>query len=181
VHAPTEEKTIRDEKMVDAFYEYLNKAYNEAPVSDVKIILGDFNAKVGRENRFSWTIGNESSHSTFSNNGIKLDLFAASNNIVVRSTFLPQKDIHKGTWRIPNRGPLNSSTNGNSTTNPAAIYIQLVMQIYIQHVLIAGRFFSSITNIRSCRITAHTSDHFLVKVDYKCRLSKLSRASRNKV
>jgi hypothetical protein len=81
--------------MVDAFYENLNNAHNEAPASDVKMILGNFNAKVEKENRFSGTIGKESLYSTCSNNGIRLVQFAASNNIVVRSTFFPERIFKK--------------------------------------------------------------------------------------
>ena len=35
----------------------------------MKILLGDFNAKVGRENIFEPTIGNESLHRDNNNNG----------------------------------------------------------------------------------------------------------------
>jgi hypothetical protein len=102
---------------------------------------------------------------------------------VVRSTYFPRKDIHKRTWRIPNQGSPNPSTNGKSITNPAAnthtagagrnVKREQVIANQIDHVLIAERFFTSITNIRSCRTTAHTSDHFLVRVDYKCRLPEI--------
>ncbi|KDR10118.1 hypothetical protein L798_00188 [Zootermopsis nevadensis] len=33
----------------DIFYYYLEKAYNVCPSYDMKIILGDINAKAGRE------------------------------------------------------------------------------------------------------------------------------------
>jgi hypothetical protein len=37
----------------------------------MKILLGDFSAKVGREDVFKPTIGNESLHETSNDNGIK--------------------------------------------------------------------------------------------------------------
>jgi hypothetical protein len=37
----------------------------------MKIILGDFNAKVGRENIFKPTIGNESLHESSNDNGVR--------------------------------------------------------------------------------------------------------------
>jgi hypothetical protein len=40
--APTEDK---DEEQKENFYDELEKAYDECPRSDVKLILGDFNAK----------------------------------------------------------------------------------------------------------------------------------------
>jgi hypothetical protein len=45
----------------------------------MKILLGDFNAKVGRENIFKPTIGNESLHQDSNNNGVRIINFATSN------------------------------------------------------------------------------------------------------
>ena len=60
-HAPTEDK---DDDVKDAFYEKLQAVYNQAPERDVKILLGDFNAKVGRETIYRPTIGMHSLHET---------------------------------------------------------------------------------------------------------------------
>jgi len=38
----------------------------------MKILLGDFSAKVGRENIFKPTIGNESLHQDSNNNGVRI-------------------------------------------------------------------------------------------------------------
>jgi hypothetical protein len=38
----------------------------------MKVLLGDFNAKVGRENIFELTIGNESLHQDSNNNGVRI-------------------------------------------------------------------------------------------------------------
>ena len=59
VLAPSEDK-CDDSK--DSFYEELEKGFNHFPRYHMKILLGDFNAKVGRENIFKPTIGNESLH-----------------------------------------------------------------------------------------------------------------------
>jgi hypothetical protein len=56
VHAPTEDK-IYDIK--DRFYEELEQEFYKFPRYHLKILLGDFNAKVGREDIFKLTIGNE--------------------------------------------------------------------------------------------------------------------------
>jgi hypothetical protein len=42
----------------------------------MKILLGDFNAKVGRENIFKTTIGQESLHQDSNDNGVRLVNFA---------------------------------------------------------------------------------------------------------
>jgi exonuclease III len=59
VHAPTEDK-IDDTK--DRFCEELEHVFDKFPKYHMKILLGDFNAKVDREDIFKQTIGNESSH-----------------------------------------------------------------------------------------------------------------------
>jgi hypothetical protein len=44
----------------------------------MKILLGDFNAKVGRENIFKTTIGNESLHEISNDSGVRVVKFATS-------------------------------------------------------------------------------------------------------
>jgi hypothetical protein len=63
----------------------------------MKILLGDFNAKVGREDIFKPTIGNESLHEISNNNGIRVVNFATSKNIRVKSTMFSHRNIHKYT------------------------------------------------------------------------------------
>jgi len=52
----------------------------------MKILLGDFNAKVGRENSFKPTIGNESLHQDSNDNVVRIVNFATSKNLVLKST-----------------------------------------------------------------------------------------------
>ena len=56
VHAPSEEKSD-DSK--DSFYVELEKVSDHFPQHHMKSLLGDFHAKVGRENIFKPTIGRE--------------------------------------------------------------------------------------------------------------------------
>ena len=46
MHAPTEEK---EELEKEAYYQKVEDIYNLRPSNDIKIVLGDWNAKVGRE------------------------------------------------------------------------------------------------------------------------------------
>jgi hypothetical protein len=57
VHAPTEDKT---DDVKDSFYEELERLFHKFPKYHMKVLLGDFNAKVGREVIFKPTIENES-------------------------------------------------------------------------------------------------------------------------
>ncbi|XP_038118371.1 uncharacterized protein LOC119769557 [Culex quinquefasciatus] len=100
VHCPHEEKTD-DEK--EAFYATLEEVYDGCPRQDVKIIIGDMNARFGREEMFRPTIGPESLHAVTNDNGQRCIDFAASRGMVVRSTYFPRKDIHKATWTSPDQ------------------------------------------------------------------------------
>lgn len=58
-HAPTEDK---DDNVKTAFYNKLEKVIDKLPRYDMKIILGDFNAKVGKESYYQPIIGKHSLH-----------------------------------------------------------------------------------------------------------------------
>jgi hypothetical protein len=75
VHASTEDK-IDDIK--DRFYEEQEQAFDKFPKNHMEILLGDFNAKVGRKDIFKHTTGNESLHAISNDNGVRAVNFATS-------------------------------------------------------------------------------------------------------
>jgi hypothetical protein len=66
----------------------------------MKILMGDFNAKVGREDIFKPIIDNEGLHEASNDNGVRVVNFATLKNLIVKSTF-PYCDIHKHIWTSP--------------------------------------------------------------------------------
>jgi len=56
---------------VKELYKLLEQNINPIANSDFKIILGDFNVKVGKEDIYKPTTGNESLHNETNNNGKK--------------------------------------------------------------------------------------------------------------
>jgi len=96
-HAPTEEK---DEDQKDLFYATLTDVF-APPTSSIKIVLGDFNAKLGREICDRNVVGNHRLHENKNDNGAKLIDFAVGNGLVIESTMLPKKDIYKYIWVFP--------------------------------------------------------------------------------
>jgi len=58
------------------------------------ILLGDFNAKVGRENIFKPTTGNESLCQDSNDNVVRIVNFVTSKNLV-KSMVFPQRNIRK--------------------------------------------------------------------------------------
>ena len=121
----------------------------------MKILLGNFNAKVGRENIFKPTIGNESLHQDSNDNGVRLVNFATSKNLVVKSTMFPHHSIHKYTWTSP---------DGNTHNQ-------------IDHVLIDRRRQSSVLDVRSFRGADCDSDHYLVVAKLRERLAVNKKAA----
>jgi len=106
----------------------------------MKMLLGEFNAKVGRENIFKPTIGQESLHQDSNDNGVRLVNFATSQNLVVKSKILPHRNIHKYTWTSPDGKTHNQ----------------------IDHVLIDRRWHSSVLDLRSFRGADCDIDHYLM-------------------
>jgi exonuclease III len=100
-HAPTEDKLEEDKK---EFYEHLETVYRRSPRHDVKIIMGDMNAKIGREQNFISTIGKHSRHEESNDNGLRLVNSAASLNMTSARTCFEHKNIHKVTWVSPEAG-----------------------------------------------------------------------------
>jgi hypothetical protein len=65
VHVPTEEKY---DESKETFYEKLDQIYHRAPAHDRKIIIGDLNAKIGKEELFRPTTGKWSLHDISNDN-----------------------------------------------------------------------------------------------------------------
>jgi exonuclease III len=82
IHVPTEDK-IDDIK--DRFYEELEQVFDKFPKYHMKILLRDLNSKVGREDIFKPTIGNESLHATSNDDGVRVVNFSTSKNLTVKS------------------------------------------------------------------------------------------------
>jgi hypothetical protein len=66
-----------EEEAKDQFYEQLEQAYAACPSYDVKLVMGDANAKVGRETLHQPTIGKHSLHESTNENCLRLVDFAA--------------------------------------------------------------------------------------------------------
>ena len=94
VHAPSDDSQ-------DNFYEEIDRVFDRFRKYHTKILLADFNAKSGREDTFKPTIGNESLHQDSNDNRVRIVNLATSQNLVVKSTMLPDRNIHKYTWTSP--------------------------------------------------------------------------------
>jgi len=75
----------------------MEDVYNGSAGS-IKIIVGDLNAKIGRELEYRATTGGHSLHERTNSNGNMLIDFAIGRGMIIKSTMFPRKDIHKYTW-----------------------------------------------------------------------------------
>jgi exonuclease III/ribosomal protein S28E/S33 len=156
VYAPHNERT-NEEK--DTFYALLEKTYCGCPRNDVKVIIGDVNAQIGREKAFKSIIGSHSLHKESNENGIRLINFAAMMNMVISSTRFQRSNIHKHTY---------APVGGGKKTQ-------------IDHVLVDGRHASDVLNVRTYKATNidiehHDSDHYLLGVKIRARVSNMGRS-----
>jgi hypothetical protein len=92
VHAPTEDK---NDDVKDTFYEKLEQVFHKSPKYHMKILLGDFSDKVGREDIFKPTIGNGSLPKTNNDNIVRVVNFVTSKNLTVKITMFPYRKIYK--------------------------------------------------------------------------------------
>jgi hypothetical protein len=146
VHAPTEDK-IDDVK--DSIYKELKHMFDKFPKCHMKILIGDFNAEVSKEDIFKPTIENESLHEISDNNGVRLVNVATSKNLGVKSTISSDRNIHKYTWTSPDGKTHNQ----------------------IDHILVDRRRHSDVLDVRSFRAADCDSDHYLVVAKVKERLA----------
>jgi hypothetical protein len=93
-HSPCEDKS---DDVKDSFYEELGCVFDQFARYDMKILLVDFNAKIGREDISELTIGNESLHEISNDSGVRIVNFVTFKNLVVKSTMFLHHKIHKYT------------------------------------------------------------------------------------
>jgi hypothetical protein len=149
VPAPTEDKA---DDVKYSFYEELESMFDKFPKYHTKILLGDFNAKLCKEDIFKPTIGNESLHETSNGNGVRLVNLATSKNLRVKSTMFSHHNIHKYTWTAPDGKTRNQ----------------------IDHILVHRRRHLNALDVRPYRAADCDTDHCLVveKVSERLAVNK---------
>ena len=99
---------------------------DKAPNRDILIVMGDFNAKVGRNNASIERIMEREELGDTNENGEELVDFCALNGLSIGGTLFPHEGVHKGTWIFPD----------GLTEN------------HIDHILISRRWRTSLQDVR---------------------------------
>jgi endonuclease/exonuclease/phosphatase family metal-dependent hydrolase len=147
IHTP---RNNSEEEAKDQFYEQLERAYAACLSDDVKLVMGDANAEVGRETVHQPTIGNHSLHESTNENGLRLVDFAAGRQMAIKNTYFMHKRIHLQTWHSPDGPTFNQ----------------------IDHCLIDGRHFSDVIDVMVRRGANIDSDHMLVVIKLRARICR---------
>jgi endonuclease/exonuclease/phosphatase family metal-dependent hydrolase len=145
VHAPTDDESDEIKKQ---FFEDLRKVHDQIHRHDIVILLGDMNAKIGREDVYLPVSGIHTLHDISNKNGELICEYAVVNNMSAMSTKFQHKRIHKGTWIAPDGQTLNQT----------------------DHVIVNKNKSSMIQNVKTMRGLNCDSDHFLVEIIVKHKL-----------
>ena len=121
-------------------------------MQDLIIIMGDLNAKVGGDNSGSDRVMGRHGSSIINENGERLVEFCTINNLVMGGTPFPHREIHKITWCSPNDIDRNQ----------------------IDHLMINGKWRSSLRDVKVRRGANIGSDHHLVTACLKLKLKGAS-------
>ena len=156
VYAPTEDTSEEDK---DTFYEQLQDVLNEIPNHDIKVLMGDLNAKIdNKRDGFRDVVGPYGSARETNDNGERLLSFCSVNGLIIGNTQFQHKKIHKNTWRSPNGIIFNE----------------------IDYICISKEWRRAIKDVKSCRGADVGSDHYLVtaKIQLKLKVLKTQKVSK---
>ncbi|XP_056022059.1 craniofacial development protein 2-like [Ostrea edulis] len=93
-YAPT---YVTQEEEKEDFYSSLQSVLDRTPRRDMKIVMGDLNAKVGDDNTGKVFIMGRHGVGTCNENGELFTDFCSFNDLVIGGTIYPHKKIHKTT------------------------------------------------------------------------------------
>ena len=146
-YAPTNES---EEEVKEEFYHRLLSIIQARPRRNIIITMGDFNAKIGRDNRGYEEVMGQQGLGEMNENGERFANLCAISNLVIGGSFFHHKRIHKATWVSPD----------------------LATENQIDHVCIGKRFRRSLQDVRVRRGADVASDHHLLVARIKLKLKR---------
>lgn len=89
-------------ELKDIFHEALQGEVERTPAQDLLTVMGYLNAMVGSDNTSNERVTGKHGYGRMNENGERLVNFCGINNLAIRGSLFPHKDIHKITWISPN-------------------------------------------------------------------------------
>ena len=148
VYAPTSASSDED---IETFYSDIEGTLAKTGKSDVIILTGDWNAKVGDGNADWKCAMGKYGYGDRNERGERLLEFATAHSLYICNTRFEQKPNRKWTW-----------------TTPDGVHKNMIDLILIQQ-----RWKTSVINCRTFQSADISSDHSLVLCNIKLRLKKL--------
>ena len=152
-YAPTEDANDGDKQ---AFYDQLNRTLAEIPHSDLKLLMGDFNAIVGDDNRDIEHVMGKHGVGTMNENGELFAELCGLNELKIGGTLFPHRRVHKVTWNSPDSRTQNQ----------------------IDHICISAKWSNILQDVRVRRGADIASDHHLLVGDICLRMKCVPRPNR---
>jgi len=136
-------------------YDQVQAVLEKTPKRDLKIIMGDLNAKVGSDNTDNETIMGRHGIGEQNENGELFTEFCTFNDLVIGGTLFPHKTTHKATWISPDGRTENQ----------------------IDHITISRKWRRSLHDVRVKRDADAASDHHLVVATLQLKLKAYNDSS----
>ena len=149
--------------MRENLYEEIEKIITKTPNRDMIFLTGDFNAKVGSDNRdYPENIGKYGKGMINSSGKVLLET-CQRNNLIVTNTLFPHKLSHRTTWTAPYR--VFITKNGEKRRNP--------IRNQIDYVIVRNQHRRFIKDSRSYGGINLETDHKLVKTEVRIEWHKI--------
>ena len=151
VYAPTLDSP--DEE-IGLFYSELRKVIRAIPAQDKIVLLGDFNARVGRDHE-TWEVIGRHGIGKCNSNGLHLLSLCNELDLIIGNTLFQHKNKHKGTWMHPRSGHWHM----------------------IDFIITRARDRQDLHDVKVVRSMECWTDHRLVKASFDMKIKVKSRHS----
>ncbi|KAI5715793.1 hypothetical protein M8J77_022481 [Diaphorina citri] len=139
-HAPTNETNKKDPESVDKLWEKLEETIDKVPKHHSIILIGDFNAQIGKEKKNQKVVGDYPAHRRTNRNGERLIEVCRNCDLKLKSTSFKHLPRKMKTWKHPN---------------------PMMGEFQLDHVAISNKSNREILNVKVLRNANIDSDHYL--------------------
>jgi hypothetical protein len=152
-YAPTNEASS---DVKDRFYSELSQVFEKTNRGDIKMVMGDLNAKVGRENYMLEKVMGRHGLGVRNDNGERFIDYCNTHQLVIGGTIFQHKPCHKISW---------VSTDRRRTSNQ------------IDHFAICSRFRACLSDVRNRRGAdiGYERDHHLMIAEVQLKTAAATK------